>query len=255
MKIKQMALMGSALILSLGGMAVGACSSSNSPASGGNDSGAGNTSSSGGGSSSGAGTGSSSGTPSGSSSGGSSDGGGSSSGGGEDGGTSASCKIPTLHPNPAGDVYCGFGTDGGDLDCLTDAGTSQCCLGGTVEDGGYAPQVCGAYGSSCTNGTKAIPIECGQISDCTANGIVGAACCLQGTTSGPAPIASCPASDLKQGGGTGIVCEASDAGASDAGAPSCATGEIQVCAQDADCPSGKTCVPIHWKLYDIGYCN
>jgi hypothetical protein len=156
-------------------------------------------------------------------------------------------------------VYCGFSDAGTDIDCLSDSGTAQqCCLGGTIT-GGYAPQVCGAFGSACTNGTGAIPIECGQISDCTANGVVGAACCLQGATSGPTAVAGCPSSDLKQSGGTGVVCEASDAGVGDAGdagaaAPSCASGEYQVCAQQADCPTGKTCTPAHWKLYDIGFC-
>jgi len=198
-----------------------------------------------------------------SNSGGSGSSGGSSSSGGSVGGDDAGdldagvdCgPIPTLHENPAGDIYCGLGADGGSLDCLASAGDGMCCLGGLIGNGVYAPEVCSPNamvgcpnGGEDAGGTPAIPIQCNQVSDCTANGFQGAsACCLQGA-SAPAIVPGCGYPKAK--GGTAIVCEGSGGGPS----TSCAAGEIQICSSDADCPSGTTCTPGKWKIFQLGFC-
>ena len=175
-----------------------------------------------------------------------------SSGGDDGGGSSSGCKAdPSLHPTMGGSIYCGY-TDAGAFNCMTG---QQCCLGGK-EGMGYAPEMCAAFGSTCTNGMGPLPIECEQPQDCTANGKTGAVCCLQGATA-PAPVAGCDAKDLKSQGGTGITCVtggASDAGGSDAGGGGCAAGDLEVCEAPGDCTGGKTCTPIRWKLYEIGVC-
>lgn len=256
-------LLGAAALASGGGMtACGSSGNGNGPSSSG----------SGGGADSGPDT-------SGSSSGGSSSGSGSSSG----------CKSdPTLHAGTPGDIFCGY-TDAGSFSCSTG---QQCCLGGKLGTG-FAPEACETFGGTCTNGSGPLPIECQQPEDCAANAKTGAVCCLQGGASLPAPVSGCDAKDLKSQGGSGIVCEmphanpvaGSDAGTSDAGEPdggasdagssdagssadaapqadsgtgggvgSCAAGELQVCEAQSDCPTGKTCTPTRWKLYEIGVC-
>ncbi len=244
--------LGAALTVGVGGMSAIACSSSNS---GGGDAG----------SSSGSGSGSSSG----SSSGGMSDattGGddgattgtdsGSGSGGSSDAGAGTDCgKLPSLHQNPAGDIYCGYGADGGTIDCTTG---SQCCLGGSIGGGQFAPQECSpwqANGSGCTNPDGGgIGIACNQISDCTSNGNGGTACCLVGGK-GPVALQGCGYS--KATGGSAIVCEGSGT-VGEGGAPTataCQSGEIQVCSSNADCPTGTTCQAGKWKIYQIGFCQ
>jgi hypothetical protein len=49
-----------------------------------------------------------------------------------------------------------------------------------------------------------------------------------------------------------------DAGAGEGGtvaATACATGEVQICSADQDCPSGMHCIPGKWKIYQIGFCQ
>jgi hypothetical protein len=163
------------------------------------------------------------------------------------------CKNPTLHVTTPGSIYCGFDVDGGSFYCPS---SQECCLGGSLGTAEFAPDECSAFGSVCTNpvGTS-IPIECSQISDCTANGVSGAVCCLQGVSAAPSIVAGC--SYYKEYGGSAVTCESPDGGAIDAGGgtPSCATGEVQICQQDADCPIGKTCIPMAWKVFDIGFCQ
>jgi hypothetical protein len=205
---------------------------------------------------------SSSGVGSSSNSGGSGNSGGSSSSGGSVGGDDAglfdagSCgSIPTLHQDPPGDIYCGSG-DAGALDCLASAGDGMCCLGGSLGNGVYAAQVCSPNamvgcpnGGEDAGGTPAIPIQCNQIADCTANGFQGAgACCLQGATAPSDPLGC---GYLKAKGGTAIVCEGSVGGS----ATACAAGEIQICSSNADCPQGTTCTPGKWKIFQLGFCQ
>jgi hypothetical protein len=240
MNIRTLALVfGSAIVVAGSGMAATACSSNNSSggtsSSGGGDSGAhpdGTASSSGGGDDGGA-----------SSSGG--EGGGSSGG---DAGTGPDCgNTPSLHATEAGTIFCGYEPDGGPaIDCPTG---KQCCLGGALGGGTYAPEECVTWGTACTNPADGgIPIACGQISDCTANGQAGAtACCLQGAT--VATVAGC--GFPKYSHGTGIVCEGDGGGA----ATACAAGETQICTSQADCPAGKTCTAGKWKIYQLGFCE
>jgi hypothetical protein len=166
-------------------------------------------------------------------------------------------KLPSLHANPAGDIYCGYGADGGEIDCLTGM---ECCLGGSIGGGMYAPQECATWsgtGAGCMNpapvdggASTAIGIACNQVSDCTTNGMSSAtACCLQGASA--APVAGCGYTKAKDG--TAIVCEVGTASA-DGGAATCAAGETQVCSTQADCPAGTTCTAGKWKIYDLGFC-
>jgi hypothetical protein len=168
--------------------------------------------------------------------------------GATDGGTDGPvCKPdPTLTPRNAGSIFCTFlGGDAGELICPTG---QECCLGGKINTG-FAPQQCATWGSTCTNGTGPVPIECAQSSDCTANGKASAACCLVGATT-PAVVPGCDSGNLKSTNGTAIQCEVSDAG----GTPTCAPGELQICGSLGDCAAGKTCTPIRWKIYQIGVC-
>jgi hypothetical protein len=185
--------------------------------------------------------------------------GGSGSVGGDDAGdfdAGVDCgRIPVLHPNPPGDIYCGYGDDGGVLDCLASAGEGMCCLGGSLGNGTYAAQVCSPNamvgcpnGGEDAGGTPAIQIQCNQISDCTANGFQGAgACCLQGAAFGAVP--GCGYMQAKAG--TAIVCE----GNGGQGVAPCLPGEVQICSSNADCPQGTTCMPGKWKIFQLGICQ
>jgi hypothetical protein len=269
-----------ALALAASGLAVSACSSSNGnpftsdddgggaeASHGGHDAAGGNDSTAGGetGTDGGAGGDASSGNDTGSAKdtgAGNGDGGGTTEGG--DGGASADAAdggvdaadanvpecgaIPTLHPDDAGTIYCGF-TDGGSLLCPTG---QECCLGGSLGAGQFAPEVCASYGATCTNGgvdggSPAVPITCAQVADCRANGNAGAtSCCLQGATVSTVPGCGYP----KFSHGSAIVCEG------DAGGPAtpCGPGETQICSSQADCPSGTTCTAGKWKIYQLGFC-
>jgi hypothetical protein len=247
MNIKQLALiLGAATLVASGGIGAVACSSSS-----------GNGSSS---SSSGGGSGSSSGSTM--DSGGNTDTGtnedsGSSSGG--DAGSGVDCgKLPSLHPNPAGDVYCGYGPgdSGVTIDCVADSGMGWCCLGGGDKSSGYAPQICAGNAQGCLadtvimdGGYNGIPIQCNQISDCPGNGAPGAtACCLQGS-SAATMVAGCGYD--KATSGNAIMCEGDGGGTT---ATACQAGEVQICSTQADCPSGTTCQAGKWKIYQIGFC-
>ena len=237
----------------LGGSSSGGSSGSSSGSSSGAGSSSGNTGSSSGGSSG-------SGSSSGSSSGGSS---GSSSGGPTDAGPDANCgSSPTLHADPAGTLFCGYQTDGGTLECVASSGDDVCCLGGEI-GGAFAPQMCAVTPAGCTNGsdggidagqTPAVPISCYQVADCTNAGFSGAvACCLQGgILENPAPGCTYP----KATHGNAVVCEGTapgaDAAATTTGA--CATGEIQICSAQSDCPTGTTCTAAKWKIFQVGLC-
>jgi hypothetical protein len=167
-------------------------------------------------------------------------------------------QTPSLHANPPGDIYCGYDTDGGALECISDdAGNGGfCCLGGSLGIGTYAPEICADNAAGCmiaTEGTNPIPIQCNQISDCPGNGAPGStACCLIGATP-PAMPPGC--SFLKSTHGTAIQCEGSSGDAGAAAATSCAPGEVNICSSDADCPTGMTCQPGKWKIYQLGFCQ
>jgi hypothetical protein len=181
---------------------------------------------------------------------------GSSADGGDGAVVDASCgSTPSLHVDTPGSIFCGYDFEAGaDLTCATG---QECCLGGSIGGGLYAQQACSTWtanGTGCTNPADggAIGIACSQISDCTANGVTGAtvACCLQGgTVPVMAPGCTYPKSTL----GSAIVCEAAGSGGA-ASAGTCAAGEIQICSADSDCPTGKTCTPGKWKIFQVGFC-
>ena len=157
-------------------------------------------------------------------------------------------STPTLHTSEAGTIFCGYPADGGSSFSCTSG--NQCCLGGK-NGNTFLPEDCVTWGGACDNpapdsGTlNAVPIECNQNADCEANGQGGSACCLQGAGA-PAVVAGC--GYYKSQGGTAVACEATDAGACNG------SGEIRICAQQSDCPQGKTCTPMKWKLYQLGFC-
>jgi len=233
----------------------GSSGSGGSSGSSGSSSGGGSGGSSGSsGSSSGGGSGGSSGSSSGGGSGGSSgsgSGGGSgSSSGSSSGGVDAGCGAPpSLHQSPAGTIFCAFLPDAGVVDCTTG---QECCVGGEIAPGQFAPQECAAFAGPCTNGSAdagigPIPIECNQLSDCAANGLSSTACCLQNAK--VSIVAGCGYSRLSDG--SGVVCEGTGGG----GVTACAAGEIQICSAQSDCPTGTTCVAAKWKLFQVGVCQ
>jgi hypothetical protein len=166
-----------------------------------------------------------------------------------DGAAAVECgATPTLHQDEAGTVFCGFDFDAG-IQRFCSVG-QECCLGGAIDlDAGlFAGQVCATFGATCTNppDSGAIPIECAQNTDCTANGTpAGAVCCLKGAT---APAVSPGCSYYRATMGAAISCEAPQPGGT------CAVGEVQICSSNVDCPTGKTCTPMKWKIFQMGFC-
>jgi len=161
----------------------------------------------------------------------------------------ADCKDnPDLHPTEAGTIFCGYNDAGTGFSCSTG---QQCCLGGSTGSDTYAPEGCYTWGGACPNPPPdgGAPIECEQTSDCYANTDggteAGLVCCLEGATA-PAVVAGCQAGDLKSSDGKGIFCEQGSACTN--------SGALQICEQNSDCSGGKTCVPMRWKIYEIGFC-
>jgi hypothetical protein len=154
-------------------------------------------------------------------------------------------SIPSLHTSEAGAIFCGFPADGGSsFSCTTG---NQCCLGGKVGSN-FLPEDCTTWGGACDNpppdaAVPGVPIECNQNADCTANGKSGNVCCLQGAGA-PAQVQGC--GYFKSQGGTAILCEQ--------GTTCTGATDIQICEQTSDCPNGKTCTPMKWKLYQLGFC-
>jgi hypothetical protein len=147
-------------------------------------------------------------------------------------------STPSLHPADAGDIYCGF-SDAGSIYCGVG---EQCCLGGPIGGGVFAPEQCAPFGSACPNPPMlGLPIECWQPADCAANGTPGV-CCLRATA--PAIVPGC--GYYKATGGTGVFCEQG---------ATCAAGEVQACESTSDCPAGKTCFATKWKIYQLGFCQ
>ena len=165
-----------------------------------------------------------------------------------DAGTAECGTTPTLHVSEAGAIFCGYPADGGSaFSCNT--GT-QCCLGGKLGSN-FLPEDCVTWGNACDNpppdaSSPGLPIECNQNADCTANGKANNVCCLQGATA-PAIVQGCGYYKSSPGG-SAIVCEQGTGGACSG------SGEIQICSATSDCPTGKTCTPMKWKLYQLGFC-
>ncbi len=169
---------------------------------------------------------------------------GGSSGGGGPPDAGAGCGAPpSLQPQQGGTIFCGASSAGVALLCDSQ---EECCLGGTLGAGQYAPEECAPLGATCTNGTGPIAIACNQIADCRQDGLASTACCLQGAHE--TTVAGC--GYPKFSGGTAIACEGSGGGSP----TSCAAGETQVCSSQADCPTGTTCTAGKWKIYQLGFC-
>jgi hypothetical protein len=149
-------------------------------------------------------------------------------------------SVPTLHPTDggAGSLFCPFGPDGGaPLHC--DSPTEECCIGGSLDAGGFASSVCQAMDTACTNGNSPPRVECESPNNCGA----GDVCCLVGT-----PTQDLACSDWYGVGVTGTNCEHGT---------SCAAGEFQVCETLSDCtaPGATMCTPMKTKGVQIGFCQ
>ena len=99
--------------------------------------------------------------------------------------------------------------------------------------------------------STSVGVACNQISDCVANGFTGRlSCCLQGASVGPMVGCGYP----RARDGTAIVCEPWPFGDGGVEAVPCAAGETNICQSEADCPTGTTCTPGKWGLFQVGFC-
>ncbi len=156
-------------------------------------------------------------------------------------------STPHLHPGDGGSIYCPFGPDGGSLDCPT--ASSICCIGGEISRGNYAVSQCGAQGATCPNPLPdagkypARAVECEEAIDCANSAGGPMVCCATGGT--PAMDAVC--GYYKESPGfTATTC---NAGAT------CPAGQFQMCAGDPECGSGHTCVAFKALGIQLGFCQ
>jgi hypothetical protein len=157
--------------------------------------------------------------------------------------TTSSCQSdPHLHGADAGSIYCGFDDAGNNFSCPTGM---QCCIGGSIGGGNFAPDECAPWGTACMNpANKGLAVPCEQPADCAANdGGASSVCCLMGTT--PALVPGCDSNDYKASGGTGTQCVSGT---------TCGAGNAQLCLNQSDCPSGMTCTAFRWKIIQMGFC-
>jgi hypothetical protein len=163
----------------------------------------------------------------------------------DDGGDAGACthgNPPKLHASDGGTLFCGFKpNDAGTLYC--DPHTQECCVGGT-QGTGHADAVCQQQGTTCTNGMGPKVINCEAPADCTTAGSV---CCMTGTT----PTLDTTCNYYRTGANITTSCVAP----SDGGAPTCAAGQSQICTNDMECPTGKTCVPFKTIYFGLGFCQ
>lgn len=143
-----------------------------------------------------------------------------------------SCHPPTLHPPQAGvGVYCPYSAvDGGrDISCAT--ATQQCCETSSDDAG---PSTCVQAGSACPAAGSTI-WQCEDPSNCP----TGQVCCAAAT--------------LEQDTVCGYFRAAPGFGGTHCAA-SCAAGELRVCEQQSECPSG-TCTPFRAVGNSVGACR
>jgi hypothetical protein len=213
--------LGAACLVTGGGFAATACSSSSAAPTGSNDSGA----------------------PVDSAGGSHVDTGG---GGDPDAGSADSgCgSTPHLHAGDGGSIYCPFGPDGSAIDCQT--GSTICCIGGEISRGNYAVSQCGTAGETCPNPLPdagmypARPVECEESVDCPGTGMV---CCGTGGT--PAMDTAC-GYYRESPGFTATTCTAGS---------SCPAGQFQICGASTECASGHTCEPFKALGLQLGFCQ
>ena len=151
--------------------------------------------------------------------------GGASSGG--TGGSSGQCSKPgSLHTNT---IYCPFSATGGGKNLYCTPGTQHCCEGLTSGD----VSTCEAAATACpANWTDWV---CQKDADC-GGGVRAARRRLWSKNTDQ----SCANYASKF---HATQCEAT-----------CATGEVHMCTADADCGSGKTCLPFSTKGAQVGGC-
>jgi hypothetical protein len=171
-----------------------------------------------------------------------------------DAGADSCGSSPSIHAGEAdGGIYCPFGPE-------NEAGTEQttlycgsggspaklCCIGGELASGSYPPSNCAASCSfQATSGNTTIQCE-DPNTDCPSGNI-----CCGGAEKTIEQVEGCGYYKLSDWVYT--KCESAKTCAASATAP--ATGaEFQVCASQAECPSGKTCTPFKAKGIDLGFC-
>jgi hypothetical protein len=164
-----------------------------------------------------------------------------------DAGSGNECgSTPKLHPGDGGTIYCPFGPDGSAIDCQT--GSTICCIGGEISRGNYAVSQCGAAGQICTNPLPdagmypARPVECEEAVDCAGDG-GPVVCCGTGGT--PAMDPACGIY-RESPGFTATTCTAG---------ASCPAGQFQICSDDPECGSGHTCVAFKALGLQLGFCK
>jgi hypothetical protein len=220
MKIRTLGwVLGAAGLVTGGGFATIACSSSSPGATGSVDSGASNPD-----------TGSAADSPD-------TDGG----GGGNDCGST-----PHLHTGDGGSIYCPFGPEGGALDCPT--GSSICCIGGEISKGNYAVSECGDPSQTCPNPLPdagkypARRVECEESADCPVGDAGPQVCCATGGV---------PALDMA----CGIYRESPGFTAMTCTPGSCPAGQFQICSGDPECGSGHACKAFKAVGLQLGFCQ
>jgi hypothetical protein len=163
-------------------------------------------------------------------------------GGGNDCGST-----PHLHLGDGGSLYCPFGPEGGAIDCPT--GSSICCIGGEISRGNYAVSQCGDPSQICPNPLPdagkypARRVECEESADCPAGDAGPQICC--GTGGIPALDMAC--SYYRESPGfTAMTCTAGT---------SCPAGQFQICASDPECGTGHTCKAFKAVGLQLGFCQ
>jgi hypothetical protein len=165
--------------------------------------------------------------------------------GGGEGGTCAT--TPKLFPGNGTTLYCPFIGDGGDV---PDAAgyctpkTDECCVGGSLDGGGFAPSSCNPIHAACTDGKFPTQIECEDpATDCPHAGDL---CCASAATpntgSVPQWVASCGYYQLAEWDYNKC-------------AATCSNTEVQICATQAECPANTLCTPFRTtKGANLGWC-
>jgi hypothetical protein len=151
------------------------------------------------------------------------------------GGDAGVCKPPTtLHPPHLdagpGTIFCPFSAVDGGKNEFCVAQTEHCC----EPTSGNAS--CQPSGTTCATGDTDWQCE-DPVADCPS----GMECCAAGASIGISTDPSC-ANFAHKFHGTACVAAGSCAG-------------IVMCTSDAECPSGKHCVPFGTKGNAVGGCN
>lgn len=178
-------------------------------------------------------------------------------GGGKDGGGDGGLCSKASYPKSVSDIFCFKGEDGQNLYCKpkNDAGVPQVCCGDAQNAQGTFAMVnyCADLGTACKYQTGYGP---GNVYQCLEQRHCGTGqqCCLIAGTAGALDAqpdglyGSCgmyyAKPDYKQERVKGTTCKAS-----------CTGTDIQLCAEDSDCPTGKTCHYLKLNGRNSGICK